>query len=140
MATNLHSRPSIRSATLRTPLWLGRQLVSFEAFFLLFLYGVQIRQILPPIPGNEAYVFGAITIAMGGWIIIRDGLYLRGVPILLAGLAFTGWMVALDRLDAVAGPRLGERALSAHRQSLGAVCWHLHHRRLTSSASSACSS
>ena len=94
MVTSLHSRPvHPRGSTLRTPFWLARQLVSFEAFFLLFLYGVQIRQILPPIPGNEAYVFGAITIVMGGWIIIRDGLYLRGVPILITGLAFTGWMI-----------------------------------------------
>ena len=93
MVTNLQSRPAHPLGTLRTPLWLVRQLVSFETFFLLFLYGIQIRQILPPIPANEAIVFGAITMAMGGWIILRDGLYLRGVPILLAGLAFTGWMI-----------------------------------------------
>lgn len=93
MITNLQSRPAHPLGTLRTPLWLARQLVSFEAFFLLFLYGIHIRQILPPIPGNEAFVFGAVTMVMGGWIIIRDGLYLRGVPILLAGLGFTGWMI-----------------------------------------------
>jgi O-antigen ligase len=93
LVTNLQSRPAHPLGTLRAPLWLARQLLSFEAFFLLFLYGIHIRQILPPMPGNEAFVFGAITMAMGGWIVIRDGLYVRGVPILLAGLAFTGWMI-----------------------------------------------
>jgi O-antigen ligase len=93
LVTNLHSHPAHPLGTLRTPLWIVRQLVSFEAFFLLFLYGIHIRQILPPIPGNEAIVFGAVTMAMGSWIVFRDGLYLRGVPILLAGLAFTGWML-----------------------------------------------
>lgn len=86
-----HSLPS--HGSLRWARWLAYHLLSFETFFLLFFYGTHIRQILPPIPGNEAFVFGVITIAIGGWIIIRDGLYLRGMPILLTGLAFTGWMI-----------------------------------------------
>lgn len=93
MVTNLHSHPAHPLGTFRTPLWLVRQLFSFEAVFLLFLYGIHIRQILPPIPVSEPLFFGAVTMAMGSWIVIRDGLYLRGVPILLAGLAFIGWMI-----------------------------------------------
>lgn len=79
--------------SLRWVRWLAYHLLSFETFFLLFFYGTHIRQILPPIPGNEAFVFGIITLAIGGWIIIRDGLYLRGLPILLTGLAFIGWII-----------------------------------------------
>jgi O-antigen ligase len=78
---------------LRRVRWLAGHLLSFETFFLLFLYGLHIRQILPPVPGNEAIVFGAITMAMGGWIILRDGIYLRGISIALAGLLFIAWMV-----------------------------------------------
>jgi O-antigen ligase len=79
--------------SLRRVQWLVYHLLSFETFFLLFLYGNQIRSILPPIPGNEAMFFGAITMAIGGWIIFRDGLYLGGMPIVLTGLLLIGWMV-----------------------------------------------
>lgn len=79
--------------SLRWAQWLAYHLLSFETFFLLFLYGVRIRQILPPLPANEALLFGVITIAIGSWIVLRDGLYLRGLPILIAGLVFFGWML-----------------------------------------------
>jgi O-antigen ligase len=79
--------------SLRRVQWLVYHLLSFETFFVLFLYGLHIHSILPPIPGNAAIVFGAITMAIGGWIIFRDGLYLRGMPIVLAGLMLIGWMV-----------------------------------------------
>lgn len=93
--TLITSRPSRLAqppGSLRRVQWLVHHLLSFEAFFLLFLYGIQIRPILPPIPGNEAIVFGAITMASGGWIILRDGLYRRGMPIVLAGLLLIAWM------------------------------------------------
>jgi hypothetical protein len=51
-----------------------------------------VRSCLPPLPANEVLLFGFVTIAMGGWSVLRDGLYLRGVPILFAGLAFFGWI------------------------------------------------
>ena len=93
MATTEFSRRTQLLGPLQTLLWLGRQLISFEFFFLFFLYGIQIREILPRIPGNEVFVFGAITMVLGGWIILRDGIYLRGVPIFMAGLAFVAWLL-----------------------------------------------
>jgi O-antigen ligase len=93
LAAKFLSHPARPFGSLRRVQWLAGHLLSFETFFLLFLYGLHIRQILPPIPGNEAIVFGAVTIAIGGWIILRDGLYLRGVPIMLAGLLLIAWMV-----------------------------------------------
>ena len=92
LAANFSSRPVRPLGSLRWMQWLAYHLLSFETFFLLFLYGVRIRQILPPLP-NEILFFGAVTIAIGGWIVLRDGLYLRGVPIFMAGLAFFGWML-----------------------------------------------
>lgn len=89
-----HFSQSVRPlGSLRRVRWLAGHMLSFEAFFLLFLYGIHIRQILPPIPGNEAIVFGTITIVIGGWIILRDGIYLRGLPIVLAGLLLIAWLV-----------------------------------------------
>lgn len=93
MITSQPSRVSQPLGSLRRVQWLVYHLLSFETFFLLFLYGIQIRPILPPVPGNEAIVFGAVTMAIGGWIILRDGIYLRGVPIVLTGLAFVAWLV-----------------------------------------------
>jgi O-antigen ligase len=78
--------------SLRRVQWLVYHLLSFETFFLLFLYGIQIRPILPQIPANEAIVFGAVTMAIGGWVVLRDGIYLRGMPIVLAGLLLITWM------------------------------------------------
>jgi O-antigen ligase len=93
LAANFASRPVRPLGSLRWMQWLAYHLLSFETFFLLFLYGIRIRQILPPLPANEILLFGAVTIAIGGWIVLRDGLYLRGMPILFAGLAFFGWML-----------------------------------------------
>ena len=93
LAAKFISHPAHPLGSLRWARWLAYHLLSFETFFLLFLYGTQLRSILPPIPGNEAMVFGAITMAIGGWIILRDGIYLRGVPIVLVGLLFIAWMV-----------------------------------------------
>lgn len=92
MITSQPSRVSQPLGSLRRVQWLAHHLLSFETFFLLFLYGIQIRPLLPPIPGNEAFVFGTITIVMGCWIILRDGLYLRGLPIVMMGLLLIAWM------------------------------------------------
>ncbi len=92
MAAKFLSRPAHPLGSLRRVQWLAHHLLSFEAVFMLFLYGNQIRPILPPIPGNEAMLFGFVTMAIGGWIIFRDGLYLRGMPIVLTGLLLIGWM------------------------------------------------
>lgn len=92
MAVKRLSHTARPLGSLRRVQWLAYHLLSFETFFLLFLYGPHIRQILPPIPGNEALVFGAVTMAMGGWIIFRDGLYLRGLPIVMMGLLLIAWM------------------------------------------------
>ena len=93
MAANFLSHPTRPFGSLRWVQWLAYHLLSFETFFLLFLYGIRIRQILPPLPANEVLLFGAVTIAIGGWIVLRDGLYLRGMPIVFAGLVFFGWML-----------------------------------------------
>lgn len=93
LITSQPSRASQPLGSFHRVQWLVYHLLSFETFFLLFLYGIRIRQILPPLPANEIFLFGAVTIAIGGWIVLRDGLYLRGVPILFAGLAFFGWML-----------------------------------------------
>lgn len=69
-------------------------LLSLETLLVLFIYGVNIRLLLPPLPLPETLVFGACSLGIGILVILRDGIYLRGVPIVIAGLAFAGWMTA----------------------------------------------
>lgn len=68
-------------------------LFSFEAVFVLFLYGTRVRILLPPIPMDEELFFGSITIGLGVLILLRRGIYLPGLPIICAGLLFLGWCI-----------------------------------------------
>lgn len=74
--------------------WLAYQLFSLEMLLVLFLYGVRLHALLPSPPLPETVFYGALSAAIGAWIILREGIYWRGIPIVLAGLVFSGWMVA----------------------------------------------
>jgi O-antigen ligase len=83
--------PTGRSSLAR---WAIYHLVSLEALLVLFIYGVNIRLLLPSLPLPETVVFGACSLGIGGLVVLRDGVYLRGLPIVIAGLAFAAWMTA----------------------------------------------
>jgi O-antigen ligase len=60
-------------------------LLSFETLFVLFLYSNEIKVLLPPLPADETVLFCAASMAVGVWLIAREGIYMRGLVI--AGLA-----------------------------------------------------
>lgn len=91
------------SATLRA--FAGRRdqqgwislLFSFECLFVLYLYSNSFSfflayfQIRPPL--DETLLFAALGTPIAAWLIWRDGLYIRALPLLGAYLLFTGWTI-----------------------------------------------
>ncbi len=75
--------------------WFIGHLLSFETAFVLFLYSNELKTVINyPVPIDETVVFGVIAAAVGVLVICREGIYLRGVPILAAALVFIFWAVA----------------------------------------------
>jgi O-antigen ligase len=74
--------------------WAAYHLLSLETVLVLFLHARHLKLLLPGTPVPETLFYGALSIVVGVWIILHRGIYRRGVPIVIAGLAFTGWMVA----------------------------------------------
>ncbi|MGD9508842.1 MAG: O-antigen ligase family protein [Geminicoccaceae bacterium] len=71
--------------------WMLAQLFSFEASFVLFLYSNEIKVLLPTLPIDETLLFGALSMAIGAWLIWRDGIYLPGLVIVTAAFAFVAF-------------------------------------------------
>jgi O-antigen ligase len=74
--------------------WLIYHIFSLETILVMFVFGVRLQALLPRPPMPETVFYGLISMAVGGWVIWREGIYLRGIPVFLAGLAFSGWMLA----------------------------------------------
>jgi O-antigen ligase len=74
--------------------WAAYHLLSLEMLLVMFLYGRYLKNIMPALPVAETMFYGALSVAVGIWVIARDGIYRRGLPIVAAGLAFSGWMFA----------------------------------------------
>src|SRR3982750_1868058 len=73
--------------------WVG-QLCSFEVMFTLFLYSNELKTIVSfPFPIDETGVFGGLCIPMMGYIVWREGLYMRGLAPVTAALAFISWCI-----------------------------------------------
>jgi O-antigen ligase len=66
-------------------------LLSFEMVFALFLYSNQLKLFFPQFPIDETLVLMALGIPIGVAIILREGIYLRGLPIVAAGLVLFTW-------------------------------------------------
>jgi O-antigen ligase len=49
---------------------------------------------MPATPVKETPFYGALSVAVSIWLVLRDRIYRRGVPIVVAGLVFSGWMFA----------------------------------------------
>ncbi len=80
-----------------------RHLLSFECAFAIFLYSNQLKGflkwtpklepiILKALPADETALFAGLSGLAGLWIILRRGVYLRGLAIVAAGLVFIGWV------------------------------------------------
>lgn len=74
--------------------WLAYHLFSLETVLVLFLYAAHLKALLPPLPIPETVVYGAISIAIGGWVVMREGIYRGGIPVVIGGFVLAGWMFA----------------------------------------------
>jgi O-antigen ligase len=66
-------------------------ILSFEMIFALYFYSNAIKFVLPELPGDETVIFAALSMAAGLIVILRQGIYLRGLPVVAAGLLLLGW-------------------------------------------------
>lgn len=73
--------------------WAVYHLLSFETLLVLFLFGVRLQALLPRPPLPETVFYGVLSMAVGLWIVWRQGIYLRAIPVFMAGLLFTAWML-----------------------------------------------
>lgn len=75
--------------------WLTYHFFSLETLLVMFVFGSFLKLAIPSPPFfPETVFYGAASIAVGFWIILHQGIYLRGLPIVLTGLVFSGWMLA----------------------------------------------
>jgi O-antigen ligase len=74
--------------------WSIYHFFSLETLLVMFAFGSFLKLAIPSPPlFPETVFYGAASIAVGIWVILREGIYLRGVPIVVAGLVFSGWML-----------------------------------------------
>lgn len=94
MATTYRPTASADQSGLHLPLpWLWRQVASFEMLFALYFFSNRFQPLLPELPIDSTLVFAALSIPAGAWIIHKEGLYTRGLPMLAAMLVFLLWVV-----------------------------------------------
>lgn len=72
--------------------WLAHHLVSLETLLVMFIYGAHLKLVVPSPPVPETAFYGVLSFAVAFWIALRQGIYLRGVPIVATALLFSGWM------------------------------------------------
>jgi len=74
---------------------LAYHLLSLETLLVMFVFGAHLKLVIPSPPLlPETVFYGLLSIVVGAWIILRQGIYLRGIPVFAAGLVFMGWMLA----------------------------------------------
>lgn len=88
MAAALSKRKSF------VPPWIAtawRWIVSFEMVFVLYFYSNLFQPLLPPLPVDLTIVLVLVAMAWSGVIILREGVYVRGLTLVLALLPFCFW-------------------------------------------------
>jgi O-antigen ligase len=74
--------------------WTAGHLLSFETAFVLFIYSNELKTILPfTLPIDETVLMAGLAGGAGVVVVAREGLYLRGIPIVATALLFIGWAV-----------------------------------------------
>jgi O-antigen ligase len=74
--------------------WALHHLLSFESLFVLFLYSNEIKVLLPTMPVDETVLFGVMSMAVGAWIIARQGIPVRGLAVVVMASLFVAWALA----------------------------------------------
>lgn len=98
MSTTL-SRPTLEPA--RTPLGRGSitlmlrttlsSIFSFEMLVVLYIYSNVFQVLLPKLPINSTIIFFVLSVGFGGLIMLREGVYLRGLYLVMAYLPYLFW-------------------------------------------------
>jgi O-antigen ligase len=73
------------------PIDLFRLFVSFEMVVVLYLYSNVFQPLLPPLPVDTTIVFFLLTVGFGGLVILKEGIYLRGLYLAMAFLPYLLW-------------------------------------------------
>jgi O-antigen ligase len=66
-------------------------LLSFEMVVALYLYSNVFQVVLPPLPVDTTVVLFALSVALGGLVILREGIYLRGLYLVMAFMPYLLW-------------------------------------------------
>jgi hypothetical protein len=69
-----------------------RHLLSFEMVFALYLYSNRFEPVLPPLPFDTTPLFAGLTVAGIAYALATTGFHTRGLPVVVAGLAFVAWV------------------------------------------------
>ena len=98
MSTTL-SRPTLEPA--RTPLGRGSitlmlrttlsSIFSFEMLVVLYIYSNVFQVLLPKLPIDSTIIFFVLSVGFGGLIMLREGVYLRGLYLVMAYLPYLFW-------------------------------------------------
>ena len=99
MSTTL-SRPTFEPAA-RTPLGRGSisllartalsAIFSFEMIVVLYIYSNVFQVLLPKLPIDSTVIFFLLSIGCGSLIMLREGVYLRGLHLVMAYLPYLFW-------------------------------------------------
>jgi O-antigen ligase len=90
-ASPLAQHPGFGSGAVRLARRSLYHLLSFELIFALYFYSNRLKFLLPPLPIDETVLFAALSFPIGLFIIVREGIYLRGLPIVAATLLLFTW-------------------------------------------------
>ena len=93
MSTTIYYNPAGstgRPLTLRT---LVSDVCSFEGAFVLFLYSNVFQFLWPQLPVDTTIIFLAAGVLLGGWIIVREGIYMRGLTLVVAFVPYLLWLL-----------------------------------------------
>lgn len=94
MAVNQVSHTHPTTSGLAWLSWAAYHLLSLEAVLVLTLHAKHLKNLLPGTPIPEVLFYGGLSFAIGLWLILRQGIYRQGLPVVIAGLLLTAWLVA----------------------------------------------
>jgi O-antigen ligase len=84
-------RPSFGGDAVRLARRALHHLLSFELVFALYFYSNRLKFLLPPLPVDETVLLVALSLPIGLVVILREGIYLRGLGIVAATLLLFTW-------------------------------------------------
>ena len=87
-------RPLMGRGVANLPVDLFRLFVSFEMVVVLYLYSNVFQTLLPPLPVDTTVIFFLLTVGFGGLVILKEGIYLRGLYLAMAFLPYLLWAFA----------------------------------------------